>query len=398
MLHYFYLHSLDISFLEKRTVTHDSKRAELGASFTNSLGMGFPRDPRMLTLVLGITLGLVFGSAYHAQALLDEFHTNTAGFFDPTLEATASEESLLKSVVDGGHPNPIVPDEPIILKYHKGPILTGNNDQIRVNVIFYGTFSEKQKNILRTFFKSFLNNALEVKGSTPTVAKWWQITRRYTDGHKTPVARSLVPGGEFQDLYSAGKNLKVANIQNIIKKAMKQKNFGSDPRDIYLVLTADDVAIERFCGSACGNHFYLSLSSAEGGNGQQIPYAWIGNPGKQCPSLCAWPYAPGGIIKQALIPPNGDVGIDGMIITIGNLLAGMATNPFGNAWYQDGSGLEGAGVCQGIYGTGSFSGYPGQLLVDKTTKASYNVVGYSNHKFLVPWIWHPTTKKCAGQA
>ncbi|KAL2630991.1 hypothetical protein R1flu_015677 [Riccia fluitans] len=356
--------------------------------------------PRWLTLALGIILGLVCCSmlpSSHGEMLLDEFHTHTAGFYNPTLEPTASEEILLRSVVEGDS-NPIVPDEPIILTYHKGPIMTGNNDMIRLNVIFYGSFSDKQKNILRTFFKSFWNNAVEVKASSPTVAKWWQITRRYTDSRKAPVARSIVPGGEYHDVnYSVGKSLVAAQIQNVVKRAMKQKDIGSDARDMFLVLTADDVNIERFCSSACGNHFYLSLSSSQGENGKQIPYAWVGNPGKQCPSFCAWPYAPGGFIKKALIPPNGDVGIDGMIITIGNILAGMATNPFGNGWYQDGSRLEGPGVCQGIYGTGSFSGYPGQLLVDKTTKASYNVIGASNYKFLLPWIWHPTTQQCAGQ-
>lgn len=351
-----------------------------------------------------VTLDLVYGSmlpSTHAQLLLDEFHTHTTAFYYPASELNETEDSLLSSPVSGGGgggSNPIVPDEPIILNYHKGPIMTGKSEMIRLNVIYYGTFSDKQKTILRVFFKSFWNNAVELEenGYWPTVGKWWQITRRYVDLHKTPVARSIVPGGEYQDWYSAGKDLKPAHIQNIVKKAMKQKDIGSDARDMFLVLTSDDVLVEKFCMSMCGTHFYLFPS--EGENGQQVPYGWVGNPGRQCPGLCSWPYAPGGIVKTALTPPNGDAGIDGMIITIGNILASMATNPYGNGWYQDGSGLETSGVCQGIFGTGSFSGYPGELLVDKSTKASYNVYGASNYKFLLPWIWHPSTKQCAGQA
>jgi hypothetical protein len=53
------------------------------------------------------------------------------------------------------------------------------------------------------------------------------------------------------------------------------------------------------------------------------------------------------------VPPNGDVGVDGMVISLAALLAGTATNPYGDGYYQGeaGTGLESATACVGIFGT-----------------------------------------------
>jgi hypothetical protein len=92
------------------------------------------------------------------------------------------------------------------------------------------------------------------------------------------------------------------------------------------------------------------------------------------------------------------VGIDGMIITLASLMAGAATNPFANAYFQGDAAdpLEIAGVCGGIYGEGAYPGNPGTLLVDKKG-ASFNAYGTDGRGFLLPWIYNPATKKCAGQ-
>ncbi|KAL2633247.1 hypothetical protein R1flu_004726 [Riccia fluitans] len=286
----------------------------------------------------------------------------------------------------------LVAEPTIILDYHFGPVMSGKGGKTRLNVVYYGSFSKKQRLTLSAFLKSFW--VTTTAGKRPTVGKWWQITKNYVDLYNSPVARHLVLGGELVDAkYSLGKELTQADIQKIVLKSMTY--FGTDARSVYLVLTSDDVKVEKFCMSVCGTHFYTFPSDAT--KSQMIPYGWVGNPKTQCPEFCSWPYAPGGLQQKALIPPNGDAGIDGMIITIANLLAGISTNPYGNAYYQA-DGLEACGVCQGIYGKGSFPGYPGELLTDKSTGASYNVVGAFNKKFLVPWMWDPTTQQCTGQA
>jgi hypothetical protein len=85
-----------------------------------------------------------------------------------------------------------------------------------------------------------------------------------------------------------------------------------------------------------------------------------------------------------------------MVINLATVLAGTVTNPFGNGYYQgpaEGS-WEAASACTGIFGTGAFPGYPGKLLVDKTTGASYNAVGVNGRKYLPPATWHPHLTKC----
>lgn len=311
--------------------------------------------------------------------------THTTRFLSPT-ESPAVHR--LTNVGGFG----LVPEPTIILDYHSGPVMSGRNDKIKIFVTFYGTFSPKQRSTLRLFLRSFWNGQSRVSKNHPTVANWWQITHNYVDLYNTPVARNLLLAGDMTDKYSLGKDLLQSDIQKLVLKSMKK--FEADARSMYLVLTSEDVLVEKFCMSVCGTHYYTFPSAAT--NGQMVPYGWVGNPASQCPGLCSWPYSAGGFLTKGLIPPNGDVGVDGMIITVANLLAGIATNPFGNGFYQP-DGLEAVGACQGIYGTGSYPGYPGELLVDSKTGASFNVFGSSNSKFLVPRMWNPATLLCAGQ-
>ncbi|KAL3694471.1 hypothetical protein R1sor_008122 [Riccia sorocarpa] len=286
----------------------------------------------------------------------------------------------------------LVAEPTIILDYHFGPVLSGKGGVIKINVVYYGSFTVKQRSILRTFFSSF--GIVKTADKKPTVGKWWQITKNYVDLYNHPVGSRVILGKELVDSkYSFGKTLTQADIQKIVIKSLNV--FGTDARSIYLVLTSPDVEVEKFCMNVCGTHFYTFPSDAT--KSQMLPYGWVGNPKTQCPEFCSWPYAAGGLLQKPLTPPNGDSGIDGMIITIANLLAGISTNPYGNAYYQA-DGLESAGVCQGIYGQGAFPGYPGELLTNKRTGASYNVVGLGNSQFLVPNLWDPPTQQCTGQA
>lgn len=336
--------------------------------------------------VLTVWLVLMACTAMRASQAAPNPTTHPTAFMHPKEDPEARVKHL---VTPGGFG--LVAEPTVILDYHFGPVMSGKGDQIKLFVVYYGTFSKKQRATLNTFFKSFWAGTSRDKRAT--VGKWWKITRNYVDLYNSPVAKSIVLAGEMSDRYSLGKDITQNDIQSLVIKSMKK--FGADARSLYLVLTSDDVLVERFCMSVCGTHFYTFPSDAT--KSQMVPYGWVGNPSKQCPEFCSWPYAAGGFQTKALIAPNGDAGIDGMIITIANLLAGMGTNPYGNAFFQA-DGLEASGVCQGIYGKGAFPGYPGELQVDNSTGASYNVVGAKNMKFLVPWMWDPTTLQCTGQA
>ncbi|KAL6531930.1 Protein EXORDIUM-like 5 [Orobanche minor] len=132
-----------------------------------------------------------------------------------------------------------------------------------------------------------------------------------------------------------------------------------------------------------------------------LPYAWVGDSGKQCPEVCAYPFAVPGYMggggTAALRPPNGDVGIDGMISVIAHELAELSSNPLVNAWYagEDPTAPTEIGdLCEGLYGTGGGGGYIGQVMRDGGGR-TYNMNGRRGRKFLVQWIWSPVLKACA---
>lgn len=162
-----------------------------------------------------------------------------------------------------------------------------------------------------------------------------------------------------------------------------------------------DVQVQGFCSSQCGTHLYTFPSQAT--QTHVLPYAWVGDSAQQCPGYCAWPFAKAmagtGPDVPPLKAPSGDVGVDGMIINIASLLVGAATNPYATAYFQGDASdpLEAAGVCGGIYGAGAYPGYAGQLLKDSKSGGSFNAYGVGGHEFLLPWVFNPVTKKCAGQ-
>ncbi|KAJ7298854.1 hypothetical protein O6H91_Y384200 [Diphasiastrum complanatum] len=293
-------------------------------------------------------------------------------------------------------PMSLVPPSPLILPYHNGPVLSGPSP-INVYLIFYGTFSQSQKQIIRSFIHSFngpKDNAI------PTISSWWSLTNAYTDFSGASVSQNVTIGGETShNAESFGKELSNNDIQKIVLNSMKlypQVN----PNSIFLVLTAADVSVHGFCQDLCGQHLYTFPSQTNAH--QLIPFAWVGNSASQCPGFCAWPFAKPqfGPNTPPLLPPNGDVGIDGMIISIAKILVGTATDPYGTAYYQGdaSAGLEAAGACTGTFGDGAYPGDPGMLLKNNKTGASFNVYGFLNRQFLVPWIWNPVALACAGQA
>lgn len=95
------------------------------------------------------------------------------------------------------------------LKYHNGPIMT---DNITVHIIWYGTWQNPQKKIIREFISSI--SASGVKG--PSVAGWWRIVRTYTDKARKNISGTVLLGQEKNDrFYSHGKRLTRLSVLNI---------------------------------------------------------------------------------------------------------------------------------------------------------------------------------------
>jgi hypothetical protein len=289
----------------------------------------------------------------------------------------------------------LVQDPTTDLKYHGGPLLTGT---LTVHLIFYGTWSAAQQSIVTAFIESFA--APKPSTGYPTVAGWWSITKNFKDKKKTPVAQKVVLGKVVKDEYSLKKNLQESDIEAVVTKWLPTIDSKFvDPTALYVVLTSADVSVQGFCSSQCGTHSYTRSPATQH---KVLPFVWVGNPAKFCPGHCAWPYAKAEYGAGPNVPPlkapNGDVGVDGMTITIASMVVGAATNTRDNGYYQGvaGDGYEAVAVCGGIYGDGAYPGYAGKLLKTKDG-ASYNVNGVKGKKFLVPFMWNPAAKKCVMQ-
>ncbi|KAG5231714.1 protein EXORDIUM [Salix suchowensis] len=235
--------------------------------------------------------------------------------------------------------------------------------------VWYGAFSLKDRTTITDFLlPSVLRASFPVKN--PVSRRGGELSL-LTKTRLMPQFPGLLDSAQIGSLVN--KNIVISNKLPV------------DSNAIYLVLTAKDVNVEKFCMDSCGFHDSVLVTP----KGSVIVYAHVGD-AVQCPGFCAWPYAvpaygpPG----QALVAPNG-VGADGMVINIATILAGAATNPF-KSWYFQGdvlAPLEAVSACPGIFDAGAYPGYPGNLMVDKFSKASYNVYGANGEKFLLPAVW-----------
>ncbi|KAK1432181.1 hypothetical protein QVD17_09073 [Tagetes erecta] len=262
-----------------------------------------------------------------------------------------------------------------VLTYHKGSVLYGN---ITVNLLWYGKFSPSQKATIIDFLNSLNNNLLP----PPSAASWWQTTRQYKGG-----LRSIHVGKQSVDeKCSLGKSLKDSDLITLASR-------GKGINVISVVLTSADVSVSGFCMNRCGTH-----GSTRVNKGHNFAYAWVGNSATQCPGQCAWPFAQPmyGPKIPSLVAPNGDIGVDGIIINLAAVLAGTVTNPFDGGYFQGPATapLEAVTACTGISGSGAFPGYPGNVLTDKKTKVNYNAQGVNKRKYLLPAMWDPKTSTC----
>lgn len=274
-----------------------------------------------------------------------------------------------------------VEDSPANLTYHDGALLTGS---ITVNFIWYGNFTQSQKSILTDFIVSLSDDSVKTE---PSVASWWKPLKKYYNntGFSFP---TLTLGKQINDIsYSHGDSLNISDIPPIASQ-------GPQENSINVVVTSVDVGVEGFCISRCGLH-----GSGPGSSTNRFTYIWFGNSSAQCPGQCAWPFSQtdDGPPTAPLLPPNGEAGTDGMVVTLASLLAGTCTNPFGNGYFQGEpeTPLEAATACPGIYGKQAFPGYAGGLLMDPTNNASYNAHGVNGRLFLVPALYDLTNLGCA---
>ncbi|KAL5560942.1 hypothetical protein UlMin_030689 [Ulmus minor] len=279
------------------------------------------------------------------------------------------------------------------VRYHGGPLLA-KPSPINVYLIWYGAFTRKERSTITDFFVSFNSSnssTTDSKRGQPTVSKWWKTIQSYKDKSGHPISGSVRLVKIIGDKYSLGKNIKRIQIAQLVEKKIESNTLPVDYNAVYFVLTAKDVAVERFCISSCGFHDNTNILTKG-----KVVFAHVGDSSSQCRGFCAWPYAPNyGPLEKPLVAPNS-VGTDGMVVNIATVLAGAVTNPFRNGYYQgyDHAPLEAVSACAGKFGNGAYPGFPGKLLVDRATNASYNAYGANGRKFLLPAMWDPVRLSC----
>ncbi|MQL81079.1 hypothetical protein Taro_013542 [Colocasia esculenta] len=289
------------------------------------------------------------------------------------------------------HPSALVPSASTQLQYHRGPLLTS---PINVYLVWYGAFSPADKSAISDFFASFDLSPATAPHGKQTVSTWWKTAQRYRDTGGRPVSSAVKLAGHVSDPgCSLGKSLKRADVSSLARNAVLKQLLPYDAGGVYLVLTAADVTVERFCMGSCGFHGTVTIFP-----GRPVAVvAHVGNAATQCPGLCAWPFAvpaygpPG----PPLVAPNG-VGADGVVMNVATVLTGAATNPRGNGYYQGDAlaPLEAVTACPGVFGEGAYPGYPGQLMVDPKSRASFNAYGAQARMFLLPAMWDPSSFAC----
>ncbi|KAF5785766.1 putative protein EXORDIUM [Helianthus annuus] len=189
------------------------------------------------------------------------------------------------------------------------------------------------------------------------------------------------------------------SVQLVIKAAIKAKMNplpAQSKGGSYLVLTSDDIQVQDFCVTAYGFHYFTFPSIV----GYTLPYSWVGNSERMCPSLCAYPFAILDYVRGAVKPlksPNGEVGVDAMISVIVHEMAEMATDPSVNVWYASSDPadpVEIADLCIGKYGGGGVLGYIGEVRQD-ANGVVFNVYGI-RRRFLIQWVWSYVADDCVG--
>ncbi|KAM0870826.1 hypothetical protein ACQ4PT_039775 [Festuca glaucescens] len=313
---------------------------------------------------------------------------------------------LLAAAIAGGRCAPVYRANYLVdgnqlvdMQYHMGPVVSGSPTNLFL--IWYGRWEAPAQAVLRDFLAS-----LSAPAPFPAVSDWWSRTPRlYTDQTGSNVTATFAVAGEHSDAgYSHGASLRRIDMQSIIRTAVVAypDPLQLDPYNgVYLVLSSPDVQVEEFCRAMCGFHYFTFASVV----GVTVPYAWVGNSGSQCPGRCAYPFAApapgygGGGQGPVLRPPNGDAGVDGMVIVLGHELAELATNPLVNAWYAGDTPTaptEVADLCVGVYGDGGGAGGFVGNVSRAADGSSYNVNGVNGRRFLVQWLWNPVLGACYG--
>ncbi|CAI5478426.1 unnamed protein product [Closterium sp. Yama58-4] len=105
---------------------------------------------------------------------------------------------------------------------------------IRVYVVWYGYFSESQKQLVRTLTRSFSPS----DDPAVTVPLWWNINRLYYDQQGRFISSNVTWVKEKDDTgYSRGKTLWLDDVEAVVATAIATSELPYDEDGVYFVLS-----------------------------------------------------------------------------------------------------------------------------------------------------------------
>lgn len=218
------------------------------------------------------------------------------------------------------------PNTPVIL-YHGGPVMSGSTN---VYIVYYGSFTPLQHNILDTFVQNLGGSAA------------FNVNTEYYDGRHQYVQNVLnydPAKNAYDDPYSVGKTLQDDFDTTILHNDIAAGHLPVDVNGIYVLTISPDVDLPRDVW--CAYH----SNSGQIVAGEDIKYAVAPDPPKPILKFCSGNLA----VYHDGTSPNGDVGMDEVVDSLIHEFSETVTDPNGTAWFTR-NGSENADICNFIYG------------------------------------------------
>ncbi|CAI5478811.1 unnamed protein product [Closterium sp. Yama58-4] len=232
------------------------------------------------------------------------------------------------------------------IRYHGGWVMA--KVPIKIFIIYYGSWSSSEVNIVENFIYSLSNNNTTPKDAkTVSAWQWWQIATWYTmkrNGQTVSVSSQVQFRKRVFDKYSLGRVIKddLGGVWQIIDQQLRTRALPIDSSAQYLVLTSADVALGDREKGFCGRSGYCGFHSFATDGVSYIKYGFVGN-GEKCGTRCM---RTGGSKKT----PNGKRGVDGMISIVAHEVVETANNPRIQGGWYDALGAESSDKCMTDFG------------------------------------------------
>eukprot|EP00475_Leptophrys_vorax_P037588 TRINITY_DN6499_c0_g1_i1.p1 TRINITY_DN6499_c0_g1~~TRINITY_DN6499_c0_g1_i1.p1 ORF type:complete len:376 (+),score=-0.30 TRINITY_DN6499_c0_g1_i1:403-1530(+) len=245
------------------------------------------------------------------------------------------------------------------------------NSPVNVYLIWFGSFSDGEKNTLRNFVKSLSDTS----DASNTVPLWWNTNRLYTDCSGNPVSATVAIAGEASDHPNRQFLFMSRSVIRLVDRIVSAGKLPVDKNGVYFVVgdgrTKQRNIIGGFCRTFCGWHSTGSIK------GVDLKVSFVAKPNR-CMKGCSAP-----ALLKASSGPSGNKAMDSLVSVFAHELAEATSDPYLHTWV-DASGNENADICAYKYGT----------TLTASSGAPYNLVGINGLKFLVQQNYHPQDRKC----